>query len=162
MKRLGIVLAILTAVTIFSCGTALVYSASLKPTEAPQTSVALNADTIFRLVNNERVKAGLKPLVRDLQLDESAQARANDMVNRNYFAHRDPVTNENMVKALSICSFNSENIGMTQGYYSNNTQQLYWWMHSKAHHDAILKREYTSTGVAVNGNKAVQIFCIAK
>jgi uncharacterized protein YkwD len=162
MKRLGIVLAILTAVTIFSCGTALVYSASLKPTEAPQTSVALNADTIFRLVNNERVKAGLKPLVRDSRLDASAQAKADDMAKYNYFDHvRDGKHGYEYIP-LGMCSYKSENIGMTQGYYSNNTQQLDWWMHSKPHHDAILNANYTLTGVAVNGNKVVQHFCIAK
>jgi hypothetical protein len=63
---------------------------------------------------------------------------------------------------LGMCSYKSENIGMTQGYYSNNTQQLDWWMHSKPHHDAILNANYTLTGVAVNGNKVVQHFCIAK
>lgn len=121
--------------------------------------VKLNADTIFNLVNAERAKNGLQPLIRDARLDATAQSRADDMVARDYFGHNDPVTGEKMIdKQDAGCHF-SENIISVDDIGEKNTDALKWWMNSKPHHDAILKAEYTSTGVAVNGNKAVQHFC---
>lgn len=164
MKRLGIVLSILTAVTLLLCGTALAYSATLKPVEAP-TVVRLNADVIFTKVNDERAKNGLKPLVRDARLDATAQARADDMFTRNYFSHYDPITGKSMVLIKQTnpqCSEASENIGFSYDIGDNNQKQLDWWLNSKPHHDAILSADNTLTGVAVHGKYVVQHFCVAK
>jgi uncharacterized protein YkwD len=147
---------------------------SQKSPEKPSTyataqtvvSKPLNADTIFELVNAERIKAGLKPLVRDARLDATAQARADDMVARNYFSHNDPVTGENLSKILlqyypEPCSSVSENI-MQIKYTTpmeDNAEAVYSWMNSKKHHDAILLAEYNTTGIAVSGKNVVQHFC---
>ena len=165
MRKLMVVLGIISAVTILTCGTALVYSSHLKATEPPTVVTTLNADTIFNLVNNERTKAGLKPLVRDARLDATAQTRADDMVARNYFSHYDPIDGHKLINdkyyidAWSICSHGSENISMN---WPTNAKTVSGWMGSKLHHDAILKADYTLTGVAVSGNKVVQHFCVAK
>ncbi len=127
--------------------------------------VKLNADTIFNLVNAERAKNGLQPLIRDARLDATAQSRADDMVARDYFGHNDPVTGENLVNILNgqkQCAISSENIGQTYSNPDDNIKQVSNWMNSKAHHDAILSTEYDITGVAVNGIKVVQHFCNLK
>lgn len=134
------------------------------PVQQPPT-VKLNADTIFNLVNAERVKAGLQPLVRDARLDATAQARADDMVARDYFSHYDPVTGESLVKikpAVTDCVDASENISKIVGHADKNAGVVNGWMQSKPHHDAILDEQYDITGVAVNGNKVVQHFCNLK
>lgn len=134
--------------------------------QAPVASVPLNADTILNLVNNERVKAGLKPLVSDPRLVATAQAKADEMTRLNYFAHDNPATGKNSAWDNpifnQICTTSSENISNTAGYADNNTQAVIGWMGSKAHHDAILRPDYTLTGVAVSGTKVVQHFCTAK
>lgn len=163
MRKRTIVLALVTALLFVPV--AVLASRSQTTVQAPQTvlSVDLNADTIFDLVNAERTKNGLQPLVRDSRLDQTAQARADDMVARNYFAHRDPVTGENMVKALPYCNFNGENISaMYDNSGDNNRDAVIGWMNSKPHHDAILDTRYTTSGIAVSGDKTVQLFCIAK
>lgn len=165
-------LIVITAVVLsFFVGLAL-YASQPKETvtsASPQVTeiIPLNATKIFDLVNAERVKAGLKPLVRDARLDATAQARADDMVARNYFSHYDPVTGENLAKILNKyypdpCSKVSENIIKIVTPEDKNSAAVEWWMNSKPHHDAILLPEYTLTGVAVNGNIGVQHFCIAK
>lgn len=127
---------------------------------AKPVDVPLNADKILELVNAERQKVGVAPLSSDPRLVATAQARVDDMVARNYFAHRDPVTNENMVKALPYCTFNSENIGNSIDLSGDNNQDTVdWWMNSKPHHDAMLDAKYTLTGIAVNGHYSVQHFC---
>ena len=133
--------------------------------EASKATKPLDAYTIYNLVNAERVKAGVKPLLLDPNLAATAQARADDMVARNYFGHNDPVSGENLVNILKSqkqCIASSENIGMTNGYDDDNQKQLEWWVKSPAHYAAIKNSLYTSTGIAVNGNKVVQHFCQTK
>ncbi|MFH1444091.1 MAG: CAP domain-containing protein [Candidatus Peregrinibacteria bacterium] len=45
---------------------------------------------IIALVNQERMAAGLQPLVRNPQLEQAAQAHAKDMYKRGYFSHFSP------------------------------------------------------------------------
>ncbi len=45
---------------------------------------------MLTLVNQERAKVGLKPLVADAKLREVARAHAKDMLERGYFAHNTP------------------------------------------------------------------------
>lgn len=161
-KKHRVILAVISTAILLICASGLIYASNLKPIEPPKIDHPLNATIIFNLVNKERVKAGLKPLVRDARLDATAQARADDMVARNYFSHNDPMTGENLVNILKTqkqCSGSSENI---MNGWGTNTEIVSVWMGSKPHHDAMLKADYTLTGVAVSGDKVVQHFCIAK
>ncbi len=45
---------------------------------------------MFELLNQERVRAGLEPLVRDAGIDEVARAHSVDMLQQGYFAHEAP------------------------------------------------------------------------
>jgi uncharacterized protein YkwD/uncharacterized membrane protein required for colicin V production len=45
---------------------------------------------MLALLNAERVKAGLKPLVRDAELEKVARNHSVDMLQRGYFAHETP------------------------------------------------------------------------
>ena len=47
-------------------------------------------EEVVRLVNEERVKNGLKPLEISEKLMESARAKSEDMIKRNYYSHTDP------------------------------------------------------------------------
>ena len=164
MKKYNKILLTTTAIILLICGGGAVYASRMKPTEPPVTAQPLNATIVFNLVNKERVKAGLKPLVRDARLDATAQVRADDMVARNYFSHYDPVTGENLAKILNKyypdpCTKVSENIS---AHHPTNQSAVAGWMGSKSHHDAILLPEYTLTGIAVKGDEIVQHFCISK
>lgn len=131
-----------------------------QPVQQPET-IKLNADTIFELVNAERVKNGLQPLIRDARLDESAQQKVDDMATNGYFAHINPTTGVNGYTLIpyGLCSYQSENIGFSHDTGDNNVKQIQWWMNSKPHHDAILDIQYELTGIAVSGDKVVQHFC---
>lgn len=159
MKKI-IAVALITALIISGVSiTVLSQKTPEKPVYVAQTvDTPLNADTIFNLVNAEREKAGLKPLARDAGLDATAQARADDMMARNYFSHYDPITGENLVKIKKSvsCVYASENIA---GDFEYNSAVVRSWMESKPHHDAILDPQYDSAGLAVSGNKVVQHFC---
>lgn len=169
MKRIVLYILAITAVSALTFTGLVIYSSQAEEPvrtaiKAPVEQIPLNADTIFNLVNAEREKAGLKPLVRDTRLDATAQARADDMVARKYFSHNDPVTGENLVNILNgqkQCASSSENIAanLTKTPNKDNEETVESWMNSTAHRDALLRADYTHTGVAVNGDKIVQHFC---
>jgi uncharacterized protein YkwD len=151
---LALGLLILTGTVLYSQNSQITVLAP--PTQA---TIPLNADTIFDLVNAERVKAGVKPLVRDPILDATAQERADDMTTRNYFSHFDPVTGEKMIDRQDAGCKQSENQNRLRVDGDNNAVAVSSWMDSKSHHDAMLSKDYTHSGIAVNGNIVVQHFC---
>jgi len=136
-------------------------------TEKPKTRLeaALNADTLFELVNAERAKAGLQPLVRDARLDASAQAKADDMVRDGYFDHIDPTTSMHGYDYIAIkdeCVYVGENIVRTDRIGNDNTDAINQWKNSKPHLEAMLNVDYDTTGISVNDNIAVQHFCVVR
>ena len=169
MKRLVIVLSTITISTILLCAGVIIYYANKKPiyhtpqiVHTVQISVPLSADTIFNLVNTERIKAGISPLMRDARLDASAQAKADDMTVNGYFNHISPITGKHGYELIpkGMCLQNGENIGLaTDMAGDNNYDAVNWWMHSKPHHDAILNPKNMLTGIGVNGAVSVQHFC---
>ncbi len=128
--------------------------------QAPQ-SVPLDADVIFDLVNQERIKAGVKPLTRDARLDATAQERADDMVTRNYFSHFDPITGGKMIDEQDGGCHFSENIVWIkyETPQEDNQEAVSWWLNSKSHREAMLNQSYTNSGIAINNKRIVQHFC---
>lgn len=123
-----------------------------------------DAQKILELVNAERAKVGAAPLVMNPGLVLTAQSRVDDMIARDYFAHRDPVTNENMVKAQPFCVYTSENIQLMPVGGDSNRAIVDWWLNSPPHKQAMLDPKYTLTGVVTKENKSrqyvsVQQFC---
>ena len=168
MKKRTLLAAVIVASTLFTVS-AVIYAQAQKPAQtstATLQSVPLNATTIFTLVNAERTKAGLSPLIRDSRLDASAQAKADDMAQNNYFDHVSPTTGKHGYEYIpkGMCSTKSENLTETVfgevGDFSKNSVTS--WMNSKSHREAILNKAFTHTGVAISQNKVVQHFCIAK
>lgn len=126
--------------------------------------IPLNADRILELVNIERKKVNVAPLVIDTGLVNTAQSRADDMSSRNYFSHNDPITGENMVNILKQqkqCVYASENIVWIKypNTLEDNQESIDTWLNSPAHKEAMLDPKYTITGVGVKDKRVVQHFC---
>lgn len=62
----------------------------LKFTTAETSEDLASESKMFQWVNEERVKAGVKPLVIDAGLTAVARAHSKDMFNRGFFAHENP------------------------------------------------------------------------
>lgn len=126
-------------------------------------------DELFALVNAEREKAGVAPLQMDERLNQSAQAKADDMVANNYYDHESPTTGKKGYTyvddyAQNACSYRSESLEGGSGAYSTASSMVSDWMGSKSHRDALLNSRYTLTGIGVvqdrnGGWLAVQHFC---
>lgn len=114
---------------------------------------------ILRLVNVERTKAGVKPLVMDETLKNMARFKSNDMLQYQYFEHTSP--NFGGLKELAD-KFNykytalGENIWMSQSssavYLRQNTTAekiMNGWMNSPGHKANILKTSFGKIGIGV-------------
>jgi uncharacterized protein YkwD len=123
---------------------------------------------LLKLVNEERTKVNVAPLVIDDGLQKASQMKSDDMYNRNYFSHIIKGTNEvstpEMLKLEYVnCKDVSENItDNTTTEDNTSVQAVYSWVHSPPHYKAMINPDYTYTGFGISGTKIVERFCIAK
>ncbi len=134
---------------------------------------------IFDAVNNQRSKATLKPLRRDVRLIRIARAHSEDMARRQFFDHVNPEGEDPTArgrragyechKVIDSGSYReglAENlfeepsfsrVQITGGHriYSWNApddivkQSVDGWMRSPGHRRNILERSYTMSGVGI-------------
>ncbi len=128
-----------------------------------------DAQEMLELVNKERAKVGAAPLKLDERLNASAQEKANDMQNRDYYGHESPDGIEGYSLVFkhmpNRCRYASENLAILLVSISNSRETIDGWMSStKGHREAILDKKYDLVGFGVAKNKygnslVVQHFC---
>lgn len=117
-------------------------------TDVNNLTMTQDEQTIFNLVNQARVNAGLSELKLDKELLRVARIKAQDMVDNNYFSHNSPIygTPFQMIKNFGI-SYTSagENIA------GNSTAKKAFdaWMNSSGHKANILGNSFDYTGIGV-------------
>ena len=97
---------------------------------------------VIRLANIERAKVGAPPLVEDPRLNEIAEARVRDMVERHYIGHYDPKTGERLTP--TGCG---EVIHFRGRVYLLPKHPIQAWMESKAHRAILLSGDCRRAGV---------------
>ena len=131
-----------------------------KPTTPTTPVQGLTADeqTMFNLVNKERVANGVKPLAIDMRLVKTARLKSADMVKLGYFDHQSPTYGSpfDMMKQYGISySYAGENLA---GAPDVNTAHVNL-MNSPGHRENILRPEFTKVGIGVvEGSKYGKIF----
>ncbi|WP_397375902.1 CAP domain-containing protein [Paenibacillus sp. EPM92] len=129
-----------------------------KGTTTPTSAQSSYADQVVALVNQERAKAGLKPLVYDKALSAMALDKAKDMNNNKYFSHTSPTYGSpfDMMKSYGIrYTYAGENIAMGQ---KSPQEVMKAWMNSSGHRKNILSPNFTKIGVGYYNNYWVQEF----
>ncbi len=105
------------------------------------------AQQVLDLVNTERVKNGLGKLSLSAELNNVAQAKAEDMLNNNYFSHTSPTYGSpfDMMKSFGV-KYNAaaENIAKGQ---STPQKVVTDWLNSEGHRKNILNGTYTKMGL---------------
>lgn len=102
---------------------------------------------VVKLVNQERAKAGLKPLTHNWELSRVARYKSMDMRDRGYFSHTSPTYGSpfTMMNNFGIrSSAAGENIAEGQ---STPQAVVTSWMNSPGHRANILSTNYTQIGV---------------
>lgn len=111
---------------------------------------SLNAEVLFTLINEHRVKIGIQPLVKDDKLMQIASERAPELFDEIF-------VNGNMhagFYARNLPYYATENII----YNRTEIGALNWWLGSAIHRSAIQNSEHTYTGIACSGRTCSQIF----
>ena len=115
---------------------------------------------VIRLVNEQRVQNGLKPLTANWELSRVARYKSQDMVDNRYFSHTSPTygTPFQMMRSFGL---NFRTAGENIAYGQRTPQAVVnGWMNSSGHRANILNASYTQIGVGyvVNGHYWTQMF----
>lgn len=103
---------------------------------------------IVALTNTERVQHQVGALRESAQLDAAAQAKADDMAERSYFAHVSPDGREpwDFVAAAGYdYQYAGENLAVR---FVDSQEVVDAWMRSPTHRANMVKEQYTEVGVA--------------
>jgi len=103
---------------------------------------------MVELVNAERTRSGLPALKVDLALVQTARAKSQDMVARNYFDHNSPTLGSpfDQMKAAGIRYMTAgENLAGNQSVDAAHRAL----MNSPGHRANILSRSFTKIGIGI-------------
>lgn len=117
-----------------------------------------DAQEMLELVNQERAKVGVAPLKLDERLNASAQEKADDMQNRDYYGHVSPEGIRGTLFVFkhmpSKCRYAGENlakVSTTDNKFGSSRFTIDNWMHStKGHREAILDSKYSLVGFGIS------------
>lgn len=131
-------------------------SESYAPSAAPSAvSVAATGDErrAFDLVNAERQRRGLRPLVLDGALTRLARYQSQNMAREGVLSHvtSDGLDLRGRAQALGLHGWSTlgENIAYNQGYSDPTAFAVERWMISEKHRENILNDEFTHAGVGI-------------
>lgn len=134
MKR-NILLVVLAMVVAFTGLMLAEYTQESKP-------VFNGANDFTTAVNTERAKRDLKPVVDNQELVKLAEYKCNDMVSRNYNAHKDP--DGKMIWDYAPHGFKyGENLA---GNYYSSYETMQAWVISPTHYENIIDPAFTQVG----------------
>ena len=171
MKNILAVLAIIIGLSLFGVSAYIIAQTTEQPTTPQKVVVQEDKYAVgppeimemLELVNNERAKVGVAPLVIDPKLNESAQMKADDMFTYKYFGHENHDGTQGYTyirKVGATCGVGGENITDNVTEEDNNSMQsVYNWVHSPPHYKAMINPKQVTTGFGVSGTKVVEHFC---
>lgn len=149
---------LLWAYQTFKLGNPVPTPSTPAPSTPPATGLTAEEQQMVTLVNQERTKNGLKPLIVDSSVVKVARVKAQDMVNNRYFSHTSPTYGSpfDMLKQFGV-TFRAagENLAGNQSVTAAHTAL----MNSPGHRANILNASYTHIGIGIaNGSQYGKIF----
>lgn len=128
-----------------------------------------DAQEILELVNRERARIGVAPLIMDENVRKSAQLKAEDMATKGYRQHNIPGTDNwyssEMANLMHEAGCRTVSENWVSGEHMSSRGAFNGWMKSEPHRKAIQDPNYTKIGIGVSGRTgeisevAVQHFC---
>ena len=108
-----------------------------------------SVENLLQILNQDRIKYGLKPLAPNPKLEAAAEAKAKDILKNNYFAHVSPTGREpwDFIKGQGFkYAFAGENLAIN---YTNPYELENDFMASPGHRENLLSPLFTEVGIAV-------------
>jgi hypothetical protein len=106
----------------------------------------VNISGLLQSTNTQRQQSGKASLSLNTKLNSAAQAKANDMVARNYWSHNTPDGQEPWV-FISNAGYDYQKAGENLAYgFTSSDETITGWMNSPTHRDNLLDTGYTEVG----------------
>jgi uncharacterized protein YkwD len=106
----------------------------------------------FNLINSERARNGLQPLVWDGELCRVARLHSENMGRQNFFDHEGP-DGTNLLDRVTARGIMwrslGENIAYNQGHDDPAGVAVDQWMHSSKHRANILRGNFTHSAIGI-------------
>jgi uncharacterized protein YkwD len=122
-------------------------------TPAPAVAATVDERRAFDLINAERQRRGLKPLVLDGSLTRLARYHSESMARGGFLSHTDRQGLDLRGRAdmLGLHGWRAlgENIAYNQGFSDPSAFAVERWMVSEKHRENILNGEFTHAGLGV-------------
>jgi uncharacterized YkwD family protein len=118
------------------------------PTQDEAVVPTADEQKMLDLINQERAKAGVKPLTMDNELVKIARLKAQDMIDKKYFDHTSPTYGDpfKMMKTFGITyGYAGENLAGNQTVENAHVSL----MNSPGHRKNILNPNYTYIGIGI-------------
>ncbi len=129
---------------------------------AKSNELSVDEQKMFALINQERKKAGLKPLANDAEAAKVARIKANEMIDKNYFSHYSPTYGSpfKMLRSFGV-SYRMAGENIAGNWSIDDAHQRL--MNSSGHRMNIMNSAYTHVGIGIvnggpYGKMFVQIF----
>lgn len=123
-------------------------------TESPSSAGDINQREVWMLTNAERQKAGMSSYAFSKKLSDIAEAKALDMIARQYFEHVSP-EGVGVAELAESFGYSYLSIGenLALGNFASSGEVVLGWMNSPGHRANILKSGFTEIGIAaMRGN----------
>ncbi len=138
----------------------LIYPGQIINVPTLDATVLSYEEEVVRLVNEIRVKNGLKELVHDWELSRVARYKSQDMKDNKYFSHTSPAYGSpfQMMRDFGI-TYRSAGENIARGQATPQTV-VNAWMNSSGHRANILNSSFTRIGVGyvADGKYWTQMF----
>lgn len=110
---------------------------------------SISKDEVVKLTNQKRLEAGLSQLTLNNSLSNAAQAKGNDMIVKDYWAHVAPDGTQPW-KFFSNFGYKYKYAGENLARdFSNANDAMDAWMNSPTHKENILNPKYKEIGIGV-------------
>lgn len=116
----------------------------------------VSAPGLLQATNSEREQNGDVDLSDNASLDAAAQAKANDMVKRNYWSHITP-DGKTPWAFIDATGYHYQSAGENLAYgFASSNETINGWMNSPAHRENLLNPAYQTVGFGVANSENFQ------
>lgn len=106
----------------------------------------VSTDDLLTATNKQRSSNQAPDLTLNNELSAAAQAKANDMVTRNYWAHNTPDGKEPWV-FVNATGYKYQKAGENLAYgFATSKDTITGWMNSPSHRENLLDKDFTEVG----------------
>lgn len=116
-------------------------------------STNISPTSLLQDTNTQRINAGDSPLSLNNQLSIAAQAKAQDMVARNYWSHKTP-DGLDPWNFISKQNYNYKKAGENLAYgFTDSSSVVTGWMNSPSHRRNLLDNNFEDVGFGIAESK---------